>query len=81
MSPISRPLSCPGFAIILDSHGFSKDDPAELANLAAELATRHTTHPVFEAMASHLSWCDHCSGISDPEVGRRVAAPRFGRIA
>ncbi|MGH9088820.1 MAG: hypothetical protein ACRDYZ_12055 [Acidimicrobiales bacterium] len=77
----SRPLTCPGFRIILDSYGFSADHPDELANLAAELATRHTTHPVFEAMASHLSWCDHCMGINDPEVAKKVACPRFGKIA
>jgi hypothetical protein len=81
MTPISRPLSCPGFNIILGSHGFTSDHPEELANLAAELATRHTTHPIFEAMASHLSWCDHCSGISDPVVAKKVKNPRFGRVA
>lgn len=78
---ISRPLTCPGFAIILDAHGYSTDEPGELATLAAELAANHTTHPVFEAMASHLSWCDHCSGISDPVVSVRVKSPRFGRVA
>lgn len=80
-TPISRPLSCPGFAIILDAHGFSTDEPEELSHLAADLATRHTTHPIFDAMASHLSWCEHCSGISDPVVAKKVKNPRFGRVA
>ena len=77
----SRPLSCPGFAATLAIFGFSSDDPGELSNLAAELATARTSHPVFEAMSIHLSQCDHCSGISDPEVARRVANPRFTRVA
>lgn len=81
MAATSRPLTCPGFRIILDGHGFSADDPDELAQLAAELAEAHASHPVFHAMASHLSWCDHCSGISDPVVSQRVKAPRARRVA
>lgn len=77
----SRPLSCPGFAGTLNMFGFSSEDPNELAELAAELATHRATHPVFEAMVIHLSQCDHCAGISDPEVAVRVAKPRFGRVA
>lgn len=78
---MSRPLSCPGFAATLDIFGFSTDQPEELANLAAELATQHTSHPVFEAMAIHLEQCDHCEGISEPEQATKVTKPRFGRVA
>lgn len=78
---MSRPLTCPGFAATLDMFGFSADQPEELANLAAELATQHTSHPVFEAMVIHLQQCDHCSGISDPVIARRIEAPRYGRVA
>ena len=61
--------------------GFSADDPGELANLAAELATEHTGHPVFEAMVLHINQCDHCLGISDPVVSKRIKNPRFSRVA
>jgi hypothetical protein len=78
---VSRPLTCRGFAATLDIFGFSADDPDELAHLAAELAHDGTTHPVFEAMLIHINQCDHCVGISDPQVSRTVAKPRFRRIA
>lgn len=81
VKPISRPLSCPGFAATLDMFGYSVDESAELSNLAAELATQHTSHPVFEAMVIHLQQCDHCSGISEPDIAVKVAKPRFGRVA
>lgn len=81
MSFTSRPLTCKGFAATLDMFGFSTDEPEELAALAAELATERATHPVFEAMVLHINQCDHCLGISDPVVSRRVLAPRGGRVA
>lgn len=81
MSFTSRPLTCRGFAATLDMFGFSTDEPEELAELAAELATERNTHPVFEAMVIHINQCDHCLGISDPAVSARVKNPRFGRVA
>jgi len=77
---MSRPLTCRGFAATLDMFGFDTNHPDELANLAAELATNGTRHPVFEAMVIHIQQCDHCSGINDPVVARRVECPRFGRV-
>lgn len=80
-TPISRPLSCPGFAATLDMFGYSADEPDELFNLVAELATQHTTHPVFDAIGIHLAQCKHCEGISDATQAVKVANPRFGRVA